>query len=133
MPPITDRFIAGGVDTAASPVHDELIAGNAALLVSRKGILVSGQNLKRGALLGVITASGKLTLSLSASSDGSQTPVSVLAHDTDASAGDAETLFYERGDFNQAAITFGTGHTADSVRAGLRTLGITLIKPYGVA
>lgn len=130
---ITDRFIAGGVTSADSPVQDELIAGNANLLVSRKGTLVSGQNLKRGALLGRITTGGKLTLSLSASSDGSQTPVAVLAHDTDATGGDTETLFYERGDFNQAAITFGTAHTADSVRAALRSLGVTLVKPYGVA
>ena len=131
--PVTDRFIAGGIASADSPLYAELIAGNSHLLVSRKGTLVSGQNLKRGALLGRITSGGKLTLSLSASSDGSQVPTAVLAHDTDASASDAETLFYERGDFNQAAMTFGTGHTADSVRAGLRSLGITLIKPYGVA
>ena len=131
--PITDRFVAGGVNTAASPVYQELIAGNAELLTSRKGVLVAGQSLKRGALLGRITASGKLTLSTAAASDGSQVPTAVLTHDTDTTAADVETLFYERGDFNQAAMTFGAGHTADSVRAGLRTLGITLIKPYGVA
>lgn len=131
--PITDRFIAGGVTTAASPVYQELIAGNASLLVSRKGTLLAGQVLPRGALLGRITASGKLVLSTSAATDGSQTPVAVLAHDTDASAGDTETLFYDRGDFNQAAMAYGAGHTPDSVRAALRTLGITLIKPYGVA
>ncbi len=131
--PITDRFIAGGVTTAASPVYRELIAGNSELLVSRKGTLASGQVLARGALLGRITASGKLVLSTAAATDGSQAPVAVLAHDTDASVADAETLFYERGDFNQAAMTFGAGHTPDSVRAGLRTLGITLIKPYGAA
>lgn len=130
--PITDHFLAGA-DSATSPADDNLIAGNTHLLVSRKGTLVSGQNLKRGALLGRITTGGKLTLSLSASSDGSQNPVAVLAHDTDASAADTETLVYDRGDFNEAAVTFGTAHTADSVRTALRALGITLIKPYGVA
>ena len=130
---ITDRFIAGGVTTVDSPVQGELVAANAHLLLSRKGTLVAGQILRRGALLGRITASGKLTLSAAASSDGSQTPVAVLVHDTDASAADAETLYYERGDFNAASVTYGAGHTAASVRADLRALGITLIQPYGAA
>lgn len=128
-----DTSLAAGVTSASSPVYVELIAGNADLLVSRKGTLASGQNLTRGAVLGVVTAGGAFKLSASAASDGSQTPVAVLAHDTDATAAAAETLVYERGDFNQAAMTFGVGHTADSVRAALRTVGITIIKPYGVA
>lgn len=128
-----DRFLAGGIETATSPVYVELIAGNTDLLASRKGTLVAGQNLKRGALLGKVTTGGAYKLSLSTASDGSEVPTAVLVHDTDATSAAQEILFYERGDFNQAAVTFGAAHTADTVRAGLRTLGITLIKPYGVA
>lgn len=128
-----DRFLAGGVTTANSPVFVELVANNPELLVSRKGTLASGQKLTRGALLGKVTAGGAFKLSASAASDGSQNPVVVLAHDADATAGAVEILFYERGDFNIAAMTFGTGHTADSVRDALRDLNIILIKPYGVA
>lgn len=130
---MTDRFLAGGVDAAQSPAFAELVAGNANLLASRKATLVSGQNLKRGALLGRITASGKYALSAKAATDGSQDPAAVLAHDADASGGDTETLVYERGDFNEAALTLGAGHSADTVRQALRALGITLVKPYGAA
>lgn len=110
---------------------DNLIAGNNHMLISRKVTLISGQNLTRGALLGKITASGKYNLSLSAAADGSQTPTAVLAEDCDASAADAECMIYERGDFNQNAMTFGTSHTADSVRDGLRSKQITLIDAEG--
>lgn len=78
----------------------------------------------------VTASNGEYRLSLSAANDGSQTPVAILVHDTDATSGDTETLIYERGDFNQSAVTFGTGHTAESVRAGLRALGIFFSKPY---
>lgn len=111
--------------TANNP--DRLVANNAHLLVGQKITLISGQNLTRGALLGKITTGGKYTLSLSASSDGSQTPDMILAEDTDASAGDVVTLAYSRGDFDQREITFGTAHTADSVRETLRGKGIVLI------
>ena len=127
---MSDKTLAAGVTTTASPIPDQLIAGNTDQLIARKVTLAAGQNLARGALLGKVTSGGAYVLSLSAAVDGSQTPVAVLAHDTDATSGDTETLIYERGDFNQSAVTFGTGHTAESVRAGLRALGIFLIKPY---
>ena len=109
---------------------DNLIAGKQ-VPSSRKVTLITGQNLVRGALLGVITASGKYTLSLSAAVDGSQTPTAILAEDCNAAAADKECLIYERGDFNQSAITFGAAHTATSVRAGLRDQGIYLQKAQG--
>ena len=130
---MSDKTLAAGVTSADSPVEIELLASNSALLWGWKGTLLSGQNLKRGALLGRITVVGKYTLSASAAGDGSQVPVGVLVHDTDASAGDVETLVYVRGDFNQAAMTFGAGHTPDSVRDVLRDANIFLHKPYGVA
>lgn len=88
--------------------------------------LISGQNLARGAVLGRITASGKYTLSLSASSDGSQTPVAILADAVDASGGDKAAPVYLTGEINSAALTFGTGHTAASAKPGLRALGLFL-------
>lgn len=91
--------------------------------------IASGQNLTRGALLGKITASGKYVLSLAAAADGSEVPSAILAEDVDASAGDKQGIVYVSGDFNENAITYGTGHTADSVRAGLRDLNIYLHKP----
>jgi hypothetical protein len=110
--------------TAYSP--DRLVA-KPDLLIGQKITLVSGQNLVRGALLGKITASGKYKLSASGAGDGSQTPDLILADDTDASGGDAVTVAYSRGDFDQQAVTYGAGHTADSVRETLRGKGIVLV------
>lgn len=75
----------------------------------------------------VSAATEKYLLSLLAATDGSQRPDAVLAVDCDASAADAEALVYVRGTFAESALTFGTGHTADSVREGLRRKGITLV------
>ncbi len=112
-------------------VPDKLIASNPQLLVSIPITVISGQNLVRGALLGKITASGKYNLSLSAAVDGSQTPAAVLVDDVDASAGDKPGLAYIRGDFIAEGLTYGTAHTAASVEAALRDLGIFLIKSQG--
>lgn len=111
---------------------DNLVSRNAHLLVSIPITLNSGQNLKRGALLGALTSGGNYVLSASAASDGSQTPVAVLAADCDASAGNTAALAYIRGDFNTSGITFGAGHTAASTAAGLRDRGIFIIDNQGV-
>lgn len=113
--------------TEGTYTPDALLAGCADDLVGRKVIIVSGQNLARGAVIGKITASGKYTLSLAASSDGSQTPDLILAEPTDASAADTSALAYSRGDFTTQALTIGTGHTAASILEGLRTKGIVLL------
>ncbi len=93
--------------------------------VTRSGTLAAGQNLTRGAVLGRITASGKLVLSASASSDGSQGVFAILADDeADATAGDIGITYYVTGHYFAPNLTFGTGHTADSTRDTLRGLGI---------
>lgn len=114
--------------TQQSLTPDRLIAGSFPI-VTEAITLITGQNLSRGALLGKITASGKYTLSLSAAVDGSQTPVAILAKDTDATAADVETVAYLSGEFNDNAVTFGTAHTAASTKDGLRDLGIYLKTP----
>jgi hypothetical protein len=86
--------------------------------------LLSGQDLKRGAVVGKVTASGKYKLSASEATDGSQTPVAVLEQDCDASAGDAPAVIKLTGDVRGAALTLGAGHTVASVKAALRPLSI---------
>lgn len=93
---------------------------------TRKITLVSGQNLKRGSVLGKITVGGKYTLSLSASADGSQTPATILAEDCDASAGDKATIAHFGGVYDENGLTYGAGHTAASAREPLRDVGIKL-------
>lgn len=122
--------LAGATAPQASPVEHELFAGSTDLIVTNKGVLASGQNLKRGALLGKVAADGKYKLSVKAATDGSQKPCAVLVHDHDASAADTEVTFYTRGNFNVSAMTLGTGHTTDSVRDELHALGIVLVNSH---
>lgn len=112
-------------------IPDGLIAQNAHLLLDEPIVLASGQNLKRGAVLGRITASGKYVLSLSAAADGSQAPAAVLAVDTDATGADKNTVAFFRGDFQAQAVILGAGHTVASVKAGLRAANIELISTQG--
>jgi hypothetical protein len=93
---------------------------------SRSITLITGQNLKRGSLLGRITASGKYTLSLAAAADGSEVPKVILAEDTDASAADKVTVAYFAGHFDENRVIFGTGQTAANTREALRDFGILL-------
>ncbi|KKM68258.1 hypothetical protein LCGC14_1462710 [marine sediment metagenome] len=74
-------------------------------------------------------ATEKYKLSASASADGSETPDAVLAEATDASGGDKETMAYFDGAFNEDRVVLGAGHTAASIREGLRNKGIHLVKP----
>ena len=118
-------YLASRTTETFSP--DNLIAGPADLIVSRKVTIDAGV-LARGAVLGKITAGGKYILSASAAVDGSQVPDAILAHAVDATAADQEAMVYMRGDFAEGALVLGAGHTADSIREGLRDKGITLVK-----
>ena len=104
---------------------DNLIAGQTPI-VGEGAILLSGQNVTRGTLLGKITTGGKLKLSASASIDGSEVPYAIAAADTNATSGDTNIPIYLAGEFNANAITFGTGHTLASTKAALRDKGIFL-------
>lgn len=104
---------------------DNLIAGETQTVCDIVTIASGGTALKRGAVLGKITASGKYILSLSAAADGSQTPYAILAEDCDPSAADVTNVaVYAKGEFNENALTFGTGHTVVTVKAPLRDAGI---------
>lgn len=105
--------------------NDGLFAGRPPA-ISRKVTLLAGQSLGRGAVLGKITATGKYTLSASASTDGSEVPDAILAQAADATSADAECLIYEDGVFNETQLILGTGHTTASIHAGLRGKGILL-------
>jgi hypothetical protein len=118
-------FQPGRVATE-SITPDNLIAGSNMQLITRSVTLLSGQNVIRGTVLGIVTASGKYVLSASASTNGSQTPKAIAAEDSNASGGDKTLLVYIAGEFNENEITLGTGHTVSSIREGLRDNGIFL-------
>ncbi len=111
--------------TSETLVADSLIAGDLKL-VTKSVTIAAGADLVRGAVLGKITASGKYALSASAAVDGSQTPCAILVTDAAAAAADVDASIYQMGEFNAAALSFGTGHTADTVEAALNDAGIYL-------
>lgn len=99
-------------------------------LLNRETVtLISGQNLKCGAVLGQITASGKYTLHAAAAVDGSQNARAVLLFDTDASGGDTKAVVLARGPavVSDAALIFAGGISAPNratAVAALAALGI---------
>lgn len=79
----------------------------------------------------VAAGTGKYKKSVAAAVDGSQRPIAILAEDCDATAADAEALIYTTGDFNDAALILGAGHTLATIREALRTRAIHLIDVQG--
>lgn len=70
--------------------------------------LLAGTNYPVGAVLGRITASGKMKLSTAAGSDGAQIAAAVLLYDVDATAADATGIVVLRGPaiVSRAALVF---------------------------
>jgi hypothetical protein len=120
IPDITPGFSS---ETAYDP--NDIVADSKDLF-AREVTLVSGQNVVRGAVLGKITTGGKYALSLSAGSDGSQTPVAIAAQDVDASGGDKKIQAFFSGDFKASKLTYGTAHTKATVYEALAARGIKL-------
>lgn len=110
--------------------NDKLLAGDHPR-VERKVVLISGQNLTRGTLLGKITASDKYTLYVAGASDGSEVARAILAMATDASGGDAQTIIYETGIFSEQEViaqTAGVSSISVALRNQLQDVGIFLEK-----
>ena len=113
-----------------------LVAGDLTLR-HRTVVLAAGENLKRGAVLGRVTADGKYKLSLAAAVDGSETPDAMLAVDVDATAADQECAAYFSGEFADQQITaaagYGTGHDMTSCNEAFRAAGREIyIRDIGV-
>lgn len=119
--------LAEGFTSEGTFAYDNLYAGEFPR-VELKVTIITGQNLVRGALLGKITTGGKYNLSLSAASDGSEVPAAILIDDTDATSADKEAMVFIAGQFNEDALTYGTGHTAASVKEALAAKSIYLEK-----
>lgn len=76
------------------------------------GVLITGQDLAAGTVLGRITASGKLTIADQDGVNGSQIPVGILVHACDAGDADADCQYYYSGEFNSDLLVWDAGFTA---------------------
>ena len=89
--------------------------------------VISGQTLTAGAVLGKITASGKVTLIAPAASDGSQTAFGILLDAVDASAADkAGTAIVRLAEIKADKLAWGSATDPQIVTATatLKTLGL---------
>ena len=103
---------------------DQLIAGTLQL-VTDSGIITGG-TYKRGTVLGMVTATGKYTLSVKTATDGSETPVAILVDNVDASTADQNGGLYLMGEFNQSRIIFDNSWAIPALKTALRPLAIFL-------
>lgn len=132
----TARCIAAASNSGTFLVLDPLgrslgqVAVGATFATQIKFVIADGTQdfiVGEGFDITVAAGSGEYVISLAAATNGSQTPDLIASEATDASGGAKEHIAYFKGDFNEAALTLGTGHTAASIREGLRVKGINLV------
>ncbi|CAM4111429.1 head decoration protein [Mesobacillus thioparans] len=106
---------------------DNLIAGQEVPVLVNGVTLASGQGVvKRGAVVGIVTASGLAQLVDKTKADGTQNPFGILTDDVDTENGTVTTTAYVSGLFNPLALTFGGTDSVSDHKAKLRELGIYL-------
>ncbi len=103
--------------TASSLYSDQLIAGR--FIPETTNVTIGAGTLKRGTVLGVVTATGDYVLSVATAADGSQVPVAILADDADASAGAVVAPAYLTGEFNSNRMTYDASWTLAALQAAL--------------
>lgn len=96
-------------------------------------VIAGGQQLLRGAVLGQVTATGKLLLAASAAGDGSNSPMAILCEDLDTTVNaNADIPFHVlvHGRVNPEALVFGAGTTEANSKAAMRDAGIYYVHPF---
>jgi hypothetical protein len=104
---------------------DWLLAGDFPR-VEAEVVIITGQVLAAGSVLGRITASDKWNLSLSAAGDGSEVPRAILMDAVDATGADKAGRVWLTGEFADEKLVFGTAHTIASTKTALAEKGIYL-------
>ena len=110
---------ASGFIDQGSVTPENLIAGEFPR-TARMVTITGNANLPIGAVLGIILANGKAKVSDPAATDGSEIPQAILGESVDTTAGDAIAMVYFSGEFNELALSWGPGHTLDSIKEALR-------------
>ncbi|MCO7512392.1 head decoration protein [Serratia fonticola] len=106
-------------------VPDQLVSGPLQLVTDSVTIGVSGV-LKRGTVLGMITASGSYIPSKKDATDGSEKPVAILVDNVDTTTTAQTGGVYLMGEFNQNRLIFDATWTVAGLKAAFRPLAIFL-------
>lgn len=96
----------------------EIFSGLTFTILSESIKLAKGQVLERGAILGK-KDDGEYVLSLAKAEDGSQVPLRILSENMDTTDKAKPTIAYKTGQFIADELTYGEGHTTESVRYDL--------------
>lgn len=91
-------------------------------IATRTETIAAGQTLDRGAVL-ALNGSDELILSVGSANDGTEIPHAILAVDVDTTGGALDAPTYHSGRFDDSKLTFGAGHTAETVEAGFAKSG----------
>ncbi|MEE8128183.1 head decoration protein [Candidatus Vondammii sp. HM_W22] len=94
-------------------VYDNLIAGSVPQIATDDETLITGQNLSRGALVGRITASGKITECDNAALNGSDVPLGIMVHPVNATTADKTCQIYVAGAFHSDELTWHASFDTD--------------------
>ncbi|MGP2871883.1 head decoration protein [Serratia ureilytica] len=106
-------------------VPDQLVSGPLQLVTDSVTIGVSGA-LKRGTVLGVVTATGAYIPSKKDATDGSEKPSAILVDNVDTTTTVQTGGVYLMGEFNQNRLIFDASWTVAELKAQFRPLGIFL-------
>ncbi|QLH63180.1 head decoration protein [Serratia symbiotica] len=106
-------------------VPDQLVSGPLQLVTDSVTIGVSGA-LKRGTVLGMITATGAYIPSKKDATDGSEKPSAILVDNVDTTTTAQTGGVYLMGEFNQHRLIFDKTWTIAELKAQFRPLAIFL-------
>jgi Bacteriophage lambda head decoration protein D len=116
------------VEVIGTYTPDNLFAGHNVPVLTGGIVLAKGQGtLKRGTVVGIVSATGLAVTVDSTKDDGSQIPYGILTDtiDTEGST-DIKATVYKTGLFNTNALVFGGTDTVETHQAKLRAAGIHL-------
>lgn len=112
------------------PAQGFLLSESEGTLSRDKIVLITGQNLAAGTVLGRITASGKYTILAPAAVDGSQTAAAILGAATNATAADVTCLAFTRlAEVNDSELVYPAAITAPQKLAAQAQLVALSIVP----
>lgn len=106
-------------------VPDQLVSGPLQLVTDSVTIGVSGA-LKRGTVLGMVTATGAYIPSKKDATDGSEKPSAILVDNVDTTTTAQTGGVYLMGEFNQHRLIFDATWTIAELKAKFRPLAIFL-------
>ncbi|EES9564992.1 head decoration protein [Escherichia coli] len=112
---------------------DQLLCGPLQV-VTKTVTITGGEVYQRGTVLGRMTESGAYTLCKQGAgvTDGSETPVAILADMADASSGDVLAGVYLMGEFNANRVIFDESWDIDDLSVALEKEKIFLRNPVTV-